>query len=139
MLHIFASSQSFSGLFYLANNLQEAQDVSEVSEVPDYQEAFADSSSDESLIFEMLDFKKVIENDANAVWFLEDIAHEQDEEESMTISKDSQGMEAPKSVRVSLLLLFWKNRVRICIMISSYTCLFGKLLKEVGTDVHDCI
>ncbi|PKU63222.1 hypothetical protein MA16_Dca011195 [Dendrobium catenatum] len=94
-------------------------------------EAFADSSSVESLIFDMLDFKKVIENDANAVWFLEDIAHEQDEEESMvqehsgiievaglqyrdapviyttavgqmTISKDSQGMEAPKSVRVYL-------------------------------------
>lgn len=43
-------------------------------------EAFVDSSCDESLIFEMLDFKKVIEDDTSAVWFLQDIAREQDEE-----------------------------------------------------------
>ncbi|PKU73482.1 hypothetical protein MA16_Dca008046 [Dendrobium catenatum] len=59
------------------------QDVSEVSKVPDYQEAFADSSSDESLIFEMLDFKKEIEDDGSTIWFLRDMTREQDGEESM--------------------------------------------------------
>ncbi|PKU64614.1 hypothetical protein MA16_Dca015875 [Dendrobium catenatum] len=50
----------------------------------------------------MLDFKKVTEDDSSVVWFLQYIAREQDEEESTTISKDNQGMEAPKSVRVYL-------------------------------------
>ncbi|XP_028556584.1 uncharacterized protein LOC110112645 isoform X1 [Dendrobium catenatum] len=66
------------------------------------EEAFVDSNCDESLIFEMLDFKKVTEDDSSVVWFLQYIAREQDEEESTTISKDNQGMEAPKSVRVYL-------------------------------------
>ncbi|KAI0530946.1 hypothetical protein KFK09_000494 [Dendrobium nobile] len=120
IIELFTGKHPWSGL---------EVDVSEVSKVPDYQEAFVDSSCDESLIFEMLDFKKVIEDDTSAVWFLQGIAREQDEEESMvsnapviytiavgqmTISKDSQEMEAPKSVQVSL---------------------FRKLLKEVGTDV----
>lgn len=59
------------------------QDVSEVREVPDHQEAFADSSRDESLIFELLDFKREVEDNESAVWFLRDIAREQDAERSM--------------------------------------------------------
>ncbi|KAK8970990.1 hypothetical protein KSP40_PGU018999 [Platanthera guangdongensis] len=50
------------------------QDVSEVREVPDHQEAFADSRRDESLIFELLEFKQEVEDNVSAVWFLSDIA-----------------------------------------------------------------
>ncbi|KAK8921925.1 hypothetical protein KSP39_PZI020002 [Platanthera zijinensis] len=119
------------------------QDVSEVREVPDHQEAFADSRRDESLIFELLEFKQEVEDNVSAVWFLSDIAREQDAERSMVlehsgiieaaglqyrdvpiifstavgqmaISKGRQGNEAQNIVRVYLANL---------------------RLKEVGTDV----
>ncbi|KAK8970859.1 hypothetical protein KSP40_PGU010656 [Platanthera guangdongensis] len=67
-------------------------DVSEVREVPDHQEAFADSRRDESLIFELLEFKQEVEDNVSAVWFLSDIAREQDAEKSM-------GAEAAKADR----------------------------------------
>ncbi|PKA49072.1 hypothetical protein AXF42_Ash010756 [Apostasia shenzhenica] len=59
------------------------QDVSEIREVPDHQEAFVDSNRDESLIFELLDFKREIQDSKSAVWFLHDLALEQDAEGSM--------------------------------------------------------
>ncbi|XP_020588438.1 probable ran guanine nucleotide release factor [Phalaenopsis equestris] len=137
------------------------QDVSEVREVPDYQEAFADSSSDETLIFELLDFKGEIEDNASAVWFLRDIAREQDAEDSMvqehsgtievaglqyrdgpviyqtavgqmTISKDSQGMEAQKSVRVYLANLRLKE-FGTDVLITAYEQILDNSLSETGS------
>ncbi|XP_058083816.1 uncharacterized protein LOC131231581 [Magnolia sinica] len=119
------------------------QDVSDIREVPDHQEVFADPSRDESLIFELLDLKHEVEDSGSAVWFLRDLATEQDAEGSlvlehtgtveagllqyrdspaivttavgqMAISKGRQGREAQNIVRVYLANL---------------------RLKEVGTDV----
>ncbi|XP_039126459.1 ran guanine nucleotide release factor [Dioscorea cayenensis subsp. rotundata] len=119
------------------------QDVSAIREVPDHQEVFADPTRDESLIFELLDLKHEVEDNNSAIWFLQDIAREQDAEESMVlehsgtleatglqnrgspvivstaiaqmaISKSRQGREAQNIVRVYLANL---------------------RLKEVGTDV----
>lgn len=47
------------------------------------QEVFADPNRDESLIFELLDYKHDVEDSGSAVWFLRDNAREQDAEESM--------------------------------------------------------
>lgn len=119
------------------------QDVSDIRQVPDHQEAFVDPSRDESLIFELLDFKHDVEDSGSAVWFLRDLAREQDADESMVlehtgmaeavglryrdapvlvtttvgqmcISKGRQGREAQNLVRVYMANL---------------------RLKEVGTDV----
>ncbi|KAL6009761.1 hypothetical protein ACLOJK_000190 [Asimina triloba] len=56
-------------------------DVSNVHRVPDHQEV----SRDESLIFELLDLKHEVEDGESAVWFLHDLATEQDAEESVSI------------------------------------------------------
>lgn len=119
------------------------QDLSNVRQVPDHQEAFADPSRDESLIIELLDLKHDVTDEASAVWFLQDLANEQDAEGGMVfeqsgileapglcyrstpavvtsaigqmaISKGRQGREAQNIVRVYLANL---------------------RLKEVGTDV----
>lgn len=119
------------------------QDISNVREVPDHQEAFVDPDRDESLIIELLDLKHDVADEASAVWFLQDLAREQDAEGSrvleqsgvlqapglsfrgtpavvtsavgqMAISKGRQGREAQNLVRVYLANL---------------------RLKEVGTDV----
>lgn len=47
------------------------------------QEVFADPNRDESLIFELLDFKHDVEDNGSAAWFLRDLAREQDADESM--------------------------------------------------------
>lgn len=44
------------------------------------QEVFVDPSRDESLIFELLDFKHDVGNNGSAAWFLQDLAAEQDAE-----------------------------------------------------------
>ncbi|XP_023552843.1 probable ran guanine nucleotide release factor [Cucurbita pepo subsp. pepo] len=122
------------------------QDVSNIRQVPDHQEVFVDPSRDESLIFELLDFKHDVEDNGSAVWFLQDLATEQDAEGSvvieqsgvieapglcyanipsvvttavgqMAISKGRQGREAQNIVRVYLANL---------------------RLKAVGTDVLIC-
>ncbi|URE31936.1 RAN guanine nucleotide release [Musa troglodytarum] len=59
------------------------QDVSNIREVPDHQEVFADPDQDGSLIFELLDLKHEVGDGGSAVWFLQDIAREQDAEETM--------------------------------------------------------
>ncbi|CAL9170671.1 unnamed protein product [Musa hybrid cultivar] len=61
------------------------QDVSNIREVPDHQEVFADPDRDESLIFELLDLKHEVGDGGSAVWFLQDIAREQDAEETMVL------------------------------------------------------
>jgi hypothetical protein len=42
-----------------------------------------DPARDESLIFELLDFKHEVGDDGSAVWFLQDLATEQEAEGSM--------------------------------------------------------
>jgi hypothetical protein len=54
------------------------QDVSNIRQVPDHQEVFVDPARDESLIFELLDLKGEVEDGGSALWFLRDIANEQD-------------------------------------------------------------
>lgn len=45
---------------------------------PPLKEAFVDPARDESLIFELLDLKTEVGDDGSAVWFLQDLANEQD-------------------------------------------------------------
>ncbi|XP_021737653.1 probable ran guanine nucleotide release factor [Chenopodium quinoa] len=63
------------------------QDLSNVREVPDHQEAFADPSRDESLIVELLELKQEVADEGSAVWFLQDLAREQDAEGGMLIEQ----------------------------------------------------
>ncbi|KAB1208040.1 Ran guanine nucleotide release factor [Morella rubra] len=70
------------------------QDVSNIRQVPDHQEVFVDPARDESLIFELLDFKHDVGDDASAVWFLQDLASEQEAEGGMMIEQ-SGVVEAP--------------------------------------------
>lgn len=56
------------------------QDVSNIRQVPDHQEVFADPGRDESLIFELLDFKHDVGDNGSAAWFLLDLASEQNAE-----------------------------------------------------------
>lgn len=57
---------------------QRFQDASNIRQVPDHQEVFVDPSRDESLIFELLDFKPDVGDVGSASWFLHDLAREQD-------------------------------------------------------------
>ncbi|XP_057251498.1 uncharacterized protein LOC104897935 [Beta vulgaris subsp. vulgaris] len=70
------------------------QDLSNVREVPDHQEAFADANRDESIIIELLDLKQDVADEASAVWFIQDLAREQDAEGGMLIEQ-SGILEAP--------------------------------------------
>ncbi|XP_030961412.1 ran guanine nucleotide release factor [Quercus lobata] len=63
------------------------QDVSNIRQVPDHQEVFVDPARDESLIFELLDLKHEVGDDGSAVWFLQDLATEQEAEEGMVIEQ----------------------------------------------------
>ncbi|CAN1187846.1 Probable ran guanine nucleotide release factor [Linum perenne] len=56
------------------------QDVSDLRQVPDHQEAFVDPARDESLVFEVLELKNEIGDNGNAAWFLQDLVNEQDGE-----------------------------------------------------------
>ncbi|XWS69728.1 hypothetical protein CRYUN_Cryun04dG0204100 [Craigia yunnanensis] len=70
------------------------QDVSNIRQVPDHQEVFVDPSRDESLIFELLDYKHEVGDDGSAaVWFLQDLAIEQDGE-GFTLLEQSAVVEA---------------------------------------------
>ncbi|XP_004228383.1 uncharacterized protein [Solanum lycopersicum] len=70
------------------------QDVSNVRQVPDHQEAFVDPERDESLIIELLDLKMDVADSGSATWFLQDLANEQ-EAEGATITEQSAVFEAP--------------------------------------------
>ncbi|KAK9107647.1 hypothetical protein Syun_023658 [Stephania yunnanensis] len=56
------------------------QDLSNIRQVPDHQEGFADPTRDESLIFELLELKTDVEDGGSAAWFLQDLAGEQNAE-----------------------------------------------------------
>ncbi|KAK2375149.1 ran guanine nucleotide release factor [Trifolium repens] len=70
------------------------QDVSNIREVPDHQEVFADPSRDESLIVELLEYKPDVADNGSAAWFLQDLANEQDAEGTVVIEQ-SGVLEAP--------------------------------------------
>ncbi|XLR23256.1 hypothetical protein S83_051156, partial [Arachis hypogaea] len=70
------------------------QDVSDIRQVPDHQEVFANTTRDESLIFELLEYKHDVADNGSAVWFLQDLANEQDAEGSVVIEQ-SGVLEAP--------------------------------------------
>ncbi|KAK3142405.1 hypothetical protein QOZ80_4BG0346010 [Eleusine coracana subsp. coracana] len=61
------------------------QDVSDIRQVPDHQEVFVDPARDESLIFELLDLKSEVDDAGSALWFLRDIANEQDAGDIMVV------------------------------------------------------
>jgi len=73
---------------------QRFQDVSNIRQVPDHQEVFVDPSRDESLIFELLDFKAEVGDIGSASWFLNDLASEQDAE-GFQLIEQSEVIEAP--------------------------------------------
>ncbi|OAY70768.1 ran guanine nucleotide release factor-like [Ananas comosus] len=139
------------------------QDISNIREVPDHQEVFADPSRDESLIFELLDLKHEVGDDRSAVWFLRDIAREQDAEETMVlehsgtlelpglscggaptivttavgqlaISKGRQGREAHNVVQVYLANLRLKE-VSTDVLITAYEPIFINPLSESARTV----
>ncbi|TVU14188.1 hypothetical protein EJB05_37637 [Eragrostis curvula] len=61
------------------------QDVSNIREVPDHQEVFVDPARDESIIVELLDLKGEVDDAGSALWFLRDIANEQDAGDNMVV------------------------------------------------------
>ncbi|MCO5558303.1 hypothetical protein L7F22_011882 [Adiantum nelumboides] len=61
------------------------QDVSSIRDVPDNQEVYADPSRDESIIVEILEHERSVEDAQSAVWFLQDLSHEQDAGRSLVV------------------------------------------------------
>ncbi|XP_050375215.1 uncharacterized protein LOC126792780 [Argentina anserina] len=139
------------------------QDVSNVRQVPDHQEAFVDPARDESLIIELLDFKPDVADSGSATWFLQDLATEQDAEGSvvieqtgvvevpglsygnvpsvvttvvgqMAISKGRQGREAQNTVRVYVANLRLKG-VSTDVLITAYEPIHINPLSESATAV----
>ncbi|KAL8143125.1 hypothetical protein V2J09_016157 [Rumex salicifolius] len=139
------------------------EDVSNIREVPDQQEVFVDPARDESLIFELLEYKHEVADNGSANWFLQDLASEQDAdggtviEQSgivdapglsyknipsvvtnavgqMAISKGRQGKEAQNIVRVYLANLRLKG-VDTDILITAYEPLVINPLSESAISV----
>ncbi|KAJ6883956.1 hypothetical protein NC652_031044 [Populus alba x Populus x berolinensis] len=135
------------------------QDVSNIRQVPDHQEAFVDPSRDESLIFELLDLKPDVNDNGSAVWFLQDLANEQDAqgftlvEQSgvvevpignvsvvvttaigqMGISKARQGREAQNVVQVYLANLRLKNVGTDVLVVAYEPILISPLSESAAT------
>ncbi|KAI5084531.1 hypothetical protein GOP47_0000700 [Adiantum capillus-veneris] len=61
------------------------QDVSSIRDVPDNQEIYADPSRDESIIVEILEHEGSVADAQSAVWFLQDLSHEQDAGQSLVL------------------------------------------------------
>ena len=53
------------------------------------QEVLVDPARDESLIFELLDLKDEVEDGGSALWFLRDVANEQDVGDNLVTSAPS--------------------------------------------------
>ncbi|KAH9773859.1 ran guanine nucleotide release factor [Citrus sinensis] len=99
------------------------QDVSNIRQVPDHQEVFVDPSRDESLIFELLDFKLDVGDNGSAAWFLQDLATEQDAEGCTSGVVEAPGLrykDLPATVTTAVGQMVYLANLR---------------LKEVGTDV----
>ncbi|XP_047317462.1 ran guanine nucleotide release factor [Impatiens glandulifera] len=139
------------------------QDISNVREVPDHQEVYADPDRDESLIIELLDFKHDVADNGSATWFLQDLSIEQDAEGTvvieqsgmmqtdglcfrdipvvvttaigqMAISKGRQGREAQNLVRVYLANLRLKE-VNTDVLITAYEPILINPLSESASTV----
>ncbi|RZC64877.1 hypothetical protein C5167_008563 [Papaver somniferum] len=63
------------------------KDVSDVRQVPDHPEAYVDSARDESVIIELLDLKHDVGDNGSDVWFLQDLATEQNAEGTTVIEQ----------------------------------------------------
>lgn len=142
---------------------QRFQDLSNIREVPDHQEVFADPNRDESLIVELLDLKHDVADNQSASWFLQDLANEQDSAgdlvvESvsvvapsdvpfldpatvvtavvgqMAVSKGRQGREACNIVRVYLANIRLKG-VGTDVLITAYEPLMISALSESAATV----
>ncbi|XP_027154530.1 ran guanine nucleotide release factor [Coffea eugenioides] len=83
---ISAERPLFGGAISIAFPLR-FQDVSNIRQVPDHQEVFVDPARDESLIFELLDFKADVADNGSATWFLQDLAAEQNAEGATVIEQ----------------------------------------------------
>ncbi|KAG9451253.1 hypothetical protein H6P81_011218 [Aristolochia fimbriata] len=140
------------------------QDLSTIRDVPNNQEAFADPNRDESIIFELLDLKNDVHDAGSAVWFLQDLATEQDADEGvvleytstteevaalryrdipailstaigqMAISKGRQGREAQNIVRVYLANVRLKG-VGTDVLIAAYEPILINPLSESAQTV----
>ncbi|XP_024383737.1 uncharacterized protein [Physcomitrium patens] len=77
---------SNSGLMIYRNL---SQDVSDVREVPNNQEAFVDANRDESFIVELLELKENVTDAGSARWFLEDLTVEQASENSLVVEEEN--------------------------------------------------
>ncbi|KAK1284555.1 hypothetical protein QJS10_CPB21g00673 [Acorus calamus] len=139
------------------------QDVSDIRQVPDHQEVFADPGRDESMLFELLDLKSDVGDFESAAWFLRDLASEQDAEEcmvmehsgtleasslcyggepatvttavaQMAISKGRQGRQAQNLVRVYLANLRLKE-VQTDLLIVAYEPIVINPLSESASTV----
>ncbi|XP_024522834.1 ran guanine nucleotide release factor [Selaginella moellendorffii] len=132
------------------------QTVSNIREVPDNQEVFADASRDESVIVELLELKPEIPDEQSASWFLQDLASEQDalmEMESVSqlqpgdvpfldpsivkgvavgklkVSKSRQSADAANIVRIYMANLRLRS-VKTDVLISVYEPLYISALSE---------
>jgi len=139
------------------------QDVSNIREVPDHQEVLVDPSRDESLIFELLDLKGEVDDAGGALWFLQDIANEQDAGDNLVVehsgtlelaalhlgeapavaatavgqlavSKGRQGREAQNIVRIYLANIRLKNAATD-VLITAYEPLLINPLSESAVAV----
>ncbi|KAM0830320.1 hypothetical protein ACQ4PT_066284 [Festuca glaucescens] len=61
------------------------QDVSNICKVPDHQEVLVNPARDESLIFELLDLKGEVDDGGSALWFLRNVANEQDAGDNLVV------------------------------------------------------
>ncbi|KAJ4835489.1 hypothetical protein Tsubulata_015478 [Turnera subulata] len=103
------------------------QDVSNIRQVPDNQEVYVDPNRDESLIFELLEFKHDVPDNGSAAWFLQDLANEQDAE-GFTLLEQS-GVVEIRGLR-------YRNiPATMSTAIGQMVYLANLRLKEVGTDV----
>lgn len=139
------------------------QDVSNIREVPDHQEVLVDPSRDESLIFELLDLKGEVDDAGSALWFLQDIANEQDAGDNLVVehsgtlelaalhlggapavaatavgqlavSKGRQGREAQNIVRIYLANIRLKNAATD-VLVTAYEPLLINPLSESAVAV----
>lgn len=119
------------------------QDVCDVRQVPDHQEAFVDPARDESVIFELLDFKHDVPDNGSATWFFQDLASEQDAGGTMVIEQSGvfeaewlrfRNMPAVVTTAVGQMAISKGRQGRDAQNIVK-VYLANLRLKEVGTDV----
>ncbi|KAG2253208.1 hypothetical protein Bca52824_083344 [Brassica carinata] len=127
---------------------QRFQDASNIRQVPDHQEVFVDPSRDESLIFELLDFKSDVGDNGSASWFLQDLALIEAPGLSfrnipavvtsavgeMAISKGRQGRDAQNLVRVYVANLRLKG-VETDVLVTAYEPILINPLSESANAV----